>query len=154
MTIAVRTAPTTEHFTAAAAAQKLLPELVALALHAKQAHWNVTGPGFLPLHTLTDQLSVDAHAWADRVAERAVALGFAVDARPPTVAAATGPFPAGHVRDREVTSELITILDTVATTGRESVDALEDTDPVTEGLILDVLGGLDGYRWMFRAQQR
>lgn len=55
---------------AASALQKVLPELVALSLNAKQVHWHVTGPGFLPLHALTDQIAADALGWADRVAER------------------------------------------------------------------------------------
>ena len=32
--------------TTASALQELLPELVAFTLHAKQAHWNLTGPAF------------------------------------------------------------------------------------------------------------
>jgi hypothetical protein len=79
---ALQTVPDTARFTAASALQKLLPELVALTLNAKQAHWNVTGPAFLPLHTLTDEIAADLRTWVDRVAEHTVALGFAVDARP------------------------------------------------------------------------
>ena len=79
---ALQTVPDTARLTAASALQKLLPELVALTLDAKQAHWNVTGPAFLPLHALTDEIAADTRTWVDRVAERAVALGFTVDARP------------------------------------------------------------------------
>jgi hypothetical protein len=90
--------------TATSTLQKLLPELVALALDAKQAHWNITGPASLPLRTLTNEIAADARAWADRIAERAVALGFdlgfAVDARPGTVAAVAGLFPTGRVTDQ------------------------------------------------------
>ena len=91
-------APDTARLAAASGLQKLLPELVALSLDAKQAHWNMTGPAFLPLHALTDRIAEDTRAWADRIAERAVALGFYVDARPATVAAAAGTLPprTGH----------------------------------------------------------
>jgi starvation-inducible DNA-binding protein len=123
-------------------------------LHAKQAHWNVTGPGFLPLHALTDEIADDARTWADRIAERAVALDFAVDARPWTVAAAAGPFPAGRIRDTEVTSELIAVIDAVAATARRSIEELAGTDPVGHHLAVEVLGGLDAQLWMLRAQQR
>jgi starvation-inducible DNA-binding protein len=49
--------PDTARFTSAPVLQRLLPELVALTLDLKQAHWNVTGPGFLPLHVLTDEVA-------------------------------------------------------------------------------------------------
>ena len=54
--------PDTARLTAASALQKLLPELVAFSLDAKQAHWNVTGPAFLPLHALTDEIAADCDA--------------------------------------------------------------------------------------------
>jgi starvation-inducible DNA-binding protein len=92
--------------TAASALQNLLPGLVALTLDAKQAHWNVTGAGFLPLHALTDEIAAATRAWADRVAERALALGFAVDARPRTVATVAGEFPGGRFGDRETITAL------------------------------------------------
>ncbi len=92
---------------AVSAMQKLLPELVALTLNAKQAHWNTTGPGFLGLHQLTDAIAADGRVWADRLAERAVALGLHVDARPVTVAAASSSFPLGRLSDVEAALELI-----------------------------------------------
>jgi DNA-binding ferritin-like protein len=42
--------------TAASVLQEMVPELVSLALNAKQVHWNVTGPAFLPIHELTDDI--------------------------------------------------------------------------------------------------
>jgi len=101
----LQTVPDTARLTAASALQKLLPELVALALNAKQAQWNVTGPAFLPLHALTDEIAADLRTWVDRVAERAVALGFTVEARPGTVAPVGGQFPAGRVSDHEAIAE-------------------------------------------------
>jgi hypothetical protein len=100
---------------AASALQKLLPDLVAMSLNAKQAHWNLTGPTFLPMHALTEQIASDALRWADRVAERTVALGFTVDGRPGTVAATAGPFLAGRLGDREALDELGVLLDDVPT---------------------------------------
>ena len=87
--------PDTARFTAASALQRAAPELVALSLDAKQAHWNVTGPVFLPLHALTDEIAADARTWADRVAERAIALGFTVDGRPGPLPRSPASFPPG-----------------------------------------------------------
>lgn len=152
MTLA-ETAPDTARFVAAAGLQRLLPELVALTMHAKQVHWNLIGPGFLPLHALTDAIADDTRTWADRVAERALALDFAVDARPETVAAAAGPFSAGRVRDQDAVVELMERAQAVAITARKALDELEDADPVAHDAVVEVLEGVEKYRWMLRAQQ-
>jgi starvation-inducible DNA-binding protein len=149
---AILPVPDTARLTAASAMQKLLPELVALALDAKQAHWNMTGRAFLALHMLTDEIAADTRTWVDRVAERAVALGFPVDARPRTVAAVGGLFPAGWVSDDEVIAELIDRIDDVVATARASLADVEHADAVAHDLTVTVLEGLEKYRWMLRAQ--
>lgn len=149
---ALQAVPGTARLTAASALQKLLPELVALTLNAKQAHWNVTGPAFLPLHALTDEIAADVRAWVDRVAERAVALGFSVDARPGTVAVVGGQFPAGRVSDHEAIAELVEHIDDVTATARSSIADLERVDVVAHDLTVAVLEGLEKYRWMLSAQ--
>ncbi|MGH9250839.1 MAG: Dps family protein [Acidimicrobiales bacterium] len=137
---------------AASALQKLLPDLLVLSLNAKQAHWNVTGPAFLPLHALTDQIAADALGWADRVAERTMALGFTVDGRPGTVAASAGPFLAGRLGDREAIDELSTLLGDVATTARAALDMLAHADAVGHDIVVSVLEGIEKHRWMLHAQ--
>ena len=99
MSLVLDTTPEATRVTAASWLQRLVPELVALTLDAKQAHWNVTGPAFLPLHALTDDIAADARDWTDRIAERSLALGFPVDARAAVVAQAARDFPAGHLTD-------------------------------------------------------
>lgn len=49
----------------------------AIDLHgqAKQAHWNVRGPGFIAIHELFDKISVAAESFADLIAERIGGLG-------------------------------------------------------------------------------
>jgi starvation-inducible DNA-binding protein len=156
MTVANHTRPDRALLTATSTLPRLLAELVALSLDAKQAHWNLAGPAFLPLHAHTDEIAADARNWADRVAERAVALGvdlgFAVDARPTTVAAAAGLFTSGRLTDREAVAELVALLERVAATAEDSLGDLERTDPVAHNLTLDILEGLGKHRWMLRAQ--
>ena len=149
---ALQTVPDTDQLTAASALQGLLPRLVALTLDAKQAHWNANGPAFLPLHALTDEIAADTRTWTDRVAERAVALGFPVDARPGTVGAVARRFPTGRVLDHEAIAELIKHIDDIATTARRALADLEQADAVGHGLTVEVLEGLEKYRWMLRAQ--
>ena len=50
---ATRPAPST-----ADALQATLVELIDLSLQAKQAHWNVVGPAFKPVHEFLDELTV------------------------------------------------------------------------------------------------
>lgn len=145
--------PDTATFTAAAALQKVLPDLVALSLTAKQAHWNVTGSQFLALHDLTDAMAADARNWADRIAERAIALGFAVDARPHTVAAADGRFPAGRLGDQETITELMIVIDRVGATARTALKDIGDVEPVSHDALVAIVEGLDKYRWMLSAQR-
>ena len=124
-----------------------------MALHAKQAHWNVTGPAFLPLHALTDEIAADARMWADRVAERAMALGFTVDVRPGTVAAVAGDFPAGRVSDHEAIAELVEL------DRRRRRDSARLARPISRQRTRSrmtspssLIEGLEKYRWMLRAQ--
>jgi starvation-inducible DNA-binding protein len=152
MTATTLPAPDTARLDAVSALQKLLPELVALGLDAKQAHWNTTGPAFLPLHALTDDIAADTRAWADRVAERAVSLGFYVDARPATVAASAGNFPRGRVTDIEAIAELAALIDGVTATARRVLDQVGPADAVAHDITVEILEGLEKYRWMLTAQ--
>ena len=152
MTAALEWAPDRARLTAASTLQKLLPRVAALSLDAKQAHWNVTGPQFLPLHALTDEIAAFARGWADRLAERAVALGFDADARPATVAAAAEQFPAGRLTDQEATTELARSLTRVADATHSSLDTLADADAVAHDLVVSMLEGIEKYRWMLLAQ--
>jgi starvation-inducible DNA-binding protein len=58
----------------------LLAAALDLYTHAKMAHWNVRGPDFMALHELFDQVSDEARAHADELAERAGQLGAGVEA--------------------------------------------------------------------------
>src|SRR5256885_8279490 len=71
------------------ALQETLVELIDLHLRAKQAHWNVAGWHFRSLHLHLDELTDAVRDAADLVAERAVAIGYAPDGRPGTVAKST-----------------------------------------------------------------
>lgn len=154
MVVAIDTVPDTARLTAASALQKLLPELVALSLDAKQVHWNVTGPGFLPLHALTDEIAAFARDRADRVAERAVALGFTVDARPGTVAASHTRLPGGQLSDDEAVGQLVERLNVIAADARVCLDELVRSDVVGHDIVVGILEELEKFRWMLRATLR
>jgi starvation-inducible DNA-binding protein len=93
------TLPPTDHLTTPCdTLQGALIDLIDLAMAAKQAHWNVCGPGFRSLHLHLDEIASVVRDLADDMAERAVALGASPDGRPASVAAHTpGVFPERRI---------------------------------------------------------
>lgn len=55
-----------------------LADAIDLMMQAKQAHWNVRGPGFFSLHELFDKVYEEMSGYVDLIAERAAQLGGAV----------------------------------------------------------------------------
>jgi starvation-inducible DNA-binding protein len=96
--------PTGKTAKAAESLQATLVELIDLSLQAKQAHWNLVGPSFGPIHLLLDELTDQYRDWYDELAERLVASGVSADGRIATVSAGTPlePLPAGRLRDQDV----------------------------------------------------
>ena len=134
--------------------QVALTVLIDLSLLGKQAHWNVVGPLFRPLHLQLDEL-IDA--WrdaADAVAERAVALGHSPDGRAATVAARSElpTLPEGQIADRDVVASFTRLLTDAVGTIRERMDRIEDVDTVTADLLHGVVAGLEENLWMIRVQ--
>jgi starvation-inducible DNA-binding protein len=54
---------------------KHLAAAIDLHAQAKQAHWNVRGPGFIAIHELFDKVSETVESYSDMIAERAGGLG-------------------------------------------------------------------------------
>jgi DNA-binding ferritin-like protein len=55
------------------------------------------------------------------------------------------------VPDHEVVSELVSTLDRVAGIARDTLGELERTDAVAHDIVVEVLEGLEKYRWMLKA---
>ena len=55
--------------------QQGLVDAIDLAAQTKQAHWTVSGPNFIALHELFDQLHTDVDGFSDLLAERIAILG-------------------------------------------------------------------------------
>jgi starvation-inducible DNA-binding protein len=140
---------------AAAELQSSLVELLDLALQGKQAHWNVVGPLFRPVHFELDDIVESAHAAVDTVAERLSALGEVPDGRAATVAASTPfePFPAGTVADREAVRLIGTRIDLLTAHLQERIERL-GADPVSQGILIGILEAFEKHAWMLRVQLR
>lgn len=135
--------------------QDLLVDLVALSLDGKQLHWHVTGPLFKPVHEQLDEVVTFARVASDDVAERAVALGHPVDARPVTVAkeASLPEAPNGWLDAADAVRRYVASIDAVVARGRAAIAALEE-EPVTQDLVIGIVAELEKQRWLLDAQVR
>jgi starvation-inducible DNA-binding protein len=135
--------------------QGTLVALTDLGLQAKQAHWNVSGPLFLPLHTQLDILAHEARVGADRVAERAAAIDYAPDARASTVAKESplAEMAAGRLSGDTVLEHIVSILGTTVERLRVQVQQLDRLDPISQDLLIGIAHDLEAQRWMFGAQR-
>ncbi|NYI03066.1 Dps family protein [Allostreptomyces psammosilenae] len=136
------------------ALQGALVDVLDLSLVAKQAHWNLVGPRFRSIHLQLDEVVELARAAADRLAERAAALGVNPDGRADTIAKTSGvpAFEAGWVKDTDVVNSFIEAFQRIITRMRERVDATEKSDPVTQDMIIEVTQELEKQSWMFQAE--
>jgi starvation-inducible DNA-binding protein len=137
----------------APALQATLVELIDLSLQAKQAHWNVVGPAFKPVHEFLDELTGEYRDWYDMVAERLTAIGVAPDGRTATVSATTPlpGFPGGPIGDRAALAAVEERVTLVAAHLRERAQELGGVDVATQDLVIEILRGLEKQRWMLRA---
>jgi starvation-inducible DNA-binding protein len=150
--MAEETLPATDPATAL---QATLVELIDLALQAKQAHWNVVGPAFKPVHEFLDELTAEYRAWYDEVAERLAAIGGQPDGRAATVAATTRlpALPVGALEDQRVLAAFDERVTLVASNVQRRAEECGETDLATQDLLIEILGGLEKQRWMLRAHR-
>jgi starvation-inducible DNA-binding protein len=135
------------------ALQRTLTELQALQLQTKQAHWNVSGALFYPLHKLLQEHYEAISSFADDVAERLLAIGASADGRARTIVerSALGEFPGGFVDDAQVIAWFTVGYRQVALAVRVSIRASEEPDPTTSNLLQEVEHGLAKFQWQMRA---
>ncbi|MEU6779051.1 DNA starvation/stationary phase protection protein [Nonomuraea angiospora] len=140
--------------TVAQALQGALVDLIDLSLVAKQAHWNLIGPHFRPIHLQLDELTELARSHMDTIAERAVAVGINPDGRSTTVAKSTKlqQPESGWIEDGKVVATITDLLDGVSKRMHERVRATDEPDPVTQDLLIAVAQDIDKQHWMFQAQ--
>jgi starvation-inducible DNA-binding protein len=139
----------------AADLQAILVDLIALSLQSKQAHWNVRGPLFRPLHELFDEITDSARGWYDEVAERNRAIGAPADGRPSTVAEGSKieDLPAGEIPDRDAVVQVLKGVEGLAGRIRGRLDAVGRQEPISQDLLIGIVDGLEKHAWMLRAHQ-
>ena len=134
-----------------------LADGIDLALQAKQAHWNVKGPHFLPLHELFDKLYDEASEWNDLVAERGVQLGGTAEGTLQIVSAKTrlNPYKVELTSGKD---HLEALTDALATYGRSTREAIEGAnragDADTADLFTEISRASDKMLWFLESHLR
>ena len=136
--------------------QATVTELLALYYESKQAHWNIRGPLYVPLHEQLQQNADEYLKYADLLAERVLEIGNPVDGRPAVIAATAniGEFPGGFLSDKQVLILLAQHVDTVAKRVRQRIEHLSKIDEVTSNKLQDLSYELDKHVWKFRVHMQ
>jgi starvation-inducible DNA-binding protein len=133
--------------------QQLTVDLLAVVNTYKEAHWNVSGPLYLPLHEYYDAQADFYRAQSDVFAERVLHLGSSVDGRYPTITRTTTipEMPAGYLSDDDT---LKLLLDRITVLQKEIYKLLRDTeesDPPTSNKLQDLAYSVDKNLWQLRS---
>ena len=137
----------------ARALQSTLVELQALQLQTKQAHWNVSGTLYWPLHEMLDAHYAAIATLGDLVAERLVAVGSPADGRPQAIidGADLPEIAEGFVDDAWCLQFFSQQYASVSSRMLERITDLEDGDPTSANLLQEVQQMLDKNQWQMRA---
>lgn len=125
-----------------------------LQLQAKQAHWNVKGPGFVALHELFDRLAAEVGGYVDEMAERVTALGGIAEGTVQAVAGrsklAAYPLEIGEGR-----AHLDALAEAFARFGKGVRKAVDEAgkagDAGTSDLFTGISRGVDKALWLLEA---
>ena len=131
-----------------------LADAVDLQLQAKQAHWNVKGPGFIALHELFDRIAGELGGHVDDMAERITALGGVAEG---TVQAVAGrsrldAYPLAIAEGRAHLEALATALARFGKSVRKAIDdSAKAGDADTSDLFTGVSRAIDKNLWFVEA---
>jgi DNA-binding ferritin-like protein len=135
------------------ALQQLTVDLLALHSMYREAHWDLTGPLYVPLHEYFQQQADFYLLQADLFAERVLHMGAAVDGRFSTVASTTklAELPDGYLTDDHA---IKLMLDRVSVLQKEIYELIGETaesDPPTANKLQDLGYSVDKNLWQLRA---
>jgi len=133
--------------------QDRLNALNDLALTLKHVHWNVIGPHFIAVHTMLDPQVDGVRVMVDDVAERIATLGGSPSGTPGALVAARSWEDYSIGRDDAIAhlGALDLVYSGVIVDHRTAIDKTEETDPVTQDLLINQAGELEQYHWFVRA---
>jgi starvation-inducible DNA-binding protein len=137
----------------AEALQPTMLDLIDLHLVGKQAHWTVVGETFQPVHERLDLLIDQWRLWSDSVAERVVILGALPRGRAHDIVSLgkDGEFPVDWLDGTDAMRLVADRVETTARRARQHQEAIADLDVISDGLMQEIIEGLEEQLWMLRA---
>lgn len=133
-----------------------LADLIDLSLQAKQAHWNVKGPQFAPLHALFDEAAEILEELTDELAERAVELGGIAEGTLQAVAVTSrlAPYPLNLLAGTDHLRALGGAFATVARSTHAAIDTASAAgDATTADVFTEVSRAIDKLLWKLSAHE-
>ena len=132
--------------------QQLTVDLLALFNQYKEAHWDLNGPLYLPLHEYYQEQADFYRGQADILAERILHLGYSVDGRYATIARTTTipEFPAGYITDNESIKLLVDRVTVLQKEVYRDIRETEQSDPPTSNNLQDLAYEVDKNLWQLR----
>jgi starvation-inducible DNA-binding protein len=133
--------------------QLRLHSLNDLALTLKHVHWNVVGPHFIAVHEMLDPQIDDVRAFVDQIAERIATLGGEVVGTPGALVAARDWDDYAIGRDDAIAhlGALDQVYQGVIAAHRQAAADVEDSDPVSNDMLIGHLHSLELFHWFVRA---
>jgi starvation-inducible DNA-binding protein len=134
--------------------QLTLVELIALSLAGKQLQWTSYGREFVSVHRHLSQVVDEWRDLEDEVAQRAAAIGIALDGTAAAVLELDDhrPLEPGFTEIGSAIERLCSQLWDVALRVRQRSERLGPLDAVSQHVLIGVQLRLDHQLWMFRAQ--
>jgi starvation-inducible DNA-binding protein len=135
--------------------QEALVELLDLGLITKQAHWNVKGVHFMPVHLELDDIYEGLVEAQDTVAERLAQIGGEPDGTSQTIAKTTpiAPLPTNGAIKSEVVIEEFTKKLKDLSNSLIAKTAEAEGDQVTQDIFGAIVAQIDKHQWFIRSQK-
>ena len=133
--------------------QQRLNALNDLHMTLKHVHWNVVGPHFISVHQMIDPQVDVVRGYADEVAERIATLGASPAGTPGAVVSQRtwNDYSIGRAGAIEHLGALDLVYTGVIEDHRKAAEETEDSDPVTNDLLIGELRQLELFHWCVRA---
>lgn len=133
---------------------KVMANLVVLSMKVRNAHWNVVGHDFRPMHAFFGELYNEIDPAIDEVAERIRALGFPAPGQLADFVqlAAVKERPGSLKPSLDLIADLLSDYSIVIAELREAIEAAETSrDIATASLLSDLLNKFEKSAWKLSA---
>jgi starvation-inducible DNA-binding protein len=133
--------------------QMRLHSLNDLALTLKHIHWNVVGPHFIAVHEMLDPQVEQVRSMTDDLAERISTLGGEARGTSGALVAdrTWDDYPIPRAEAIAHLGALDLVYTEVIEGHRSAMRATEESDPVTQDMLIEQLRGLELFQWFVRA---